>query len=150
MHKSRLNVLIFLRQNYIEHVGGDVIQAQKTADALKCLGHKVDIIDHTSVDLSNYDIVHLFNLERPIETLQHLSYAKKSNKPVLLSPIFWDSFAVAGYPSFPRRMIVILKIFCKCLCDYFKTGNFTFHEKAIELLPSRFRHVQQEIGRAHV
>ena len=62
----------------------------KTAEYLQRRGFLVDINNGNSKDYSEYDIIHLFNLTRISETYEYFQLAKQKNKPVVLTPIYWD------------------------------------------------------------
>ncbi|HSX39792.1 MAG TPA: glycosyltransferase [Candidatus Saccharimonadales bacterium] len=67
--------------------GGDKVQIEKTAEQLRNLGVEVDIRTEMNLDLSQYDIVHVFQLDWTPETFFFAQNAKKYNKPLVLSPI---------------------------------------------------------------
>lgn len=74
-------------------IGGDLIQAEKTAEYLRLIGVDTDLIDkyRESEDvISEYDIVHIFvldvsNVEEKIETCNKLKI------PVIISPLYRDT-----------------------------------------------------------
>ncbi len=84
-----MKVLIQSRKDFYSLAGGDTIQLTKTAEQLKKLGIDVDISLELEPDLSEYDIIHLSNLTRIQETYIQLLNAKKYNKPIVLSTIYW-------------------------------------------------------------
>lgn len=57
-----MKVLFQTRTNLYSSPGGDLIQIQKTKQFLEKLGVIVDISLEFEPDLSEYDIVHIFNL----------------------------------------------------------------------------------------
>lgn len=67
--------------------GGDRVQIENTAAELRKLNVDVDIIPGFKVDYSQYDLVHLFQLDWTPETYLYARNAKKSGKPLVLSPI---------------------------------------------------------------
>ena len=79
------------RTNLFTCPGGDTIQLLKTKEYLENSGIEVDISIELEPDLSKYDIIHLFNLTRVQETFIQVKNAKKQNKPVILSTIYWPS-----------------------------------------------------------
>lgn len=86
-----MRVLMQSRQNLFTLPGGDTIQLLKTKEYLERRGVNVDISTELEPDLSEYDIVHLFNLTRVQETYFQARNAKKQNKKIILSTIYWPS-----------------------------------------------------------
>ena len=78
-----------IRANAFTCSGGDTVQMQKTKEALIEKGCKVDLSLELRPDLSNYDVVHLFNITRVQETFIQIQNAVLQNKPVVLSTIYW-------------------------------------------------------------
>jgi glycosyltransferase involved in cell wall biosynthesis len=63
------------------------VQIENTANELKKLGVEVDIATQLGVDITKYDLVHIFQLDWVPETYFYIKEAKKSGKPIVLSPI---------------------------------------------------------------
>lgn len=93
-----MRVLMQGRSNFYELKGGDTVQLLKTKEQLEKLGVEVDISLEWNPDLSKYDLVHLSNVTRIQETYLQMQNAKRQNKPVVLSTIFWpmDEFEKSG------------------------------------------------------
>lgn len=93
-----MRVLIQSRKNFYSLRGGDTVQLLKTKAGLEKLGIEVDISLEYEPDLSKYDLVHLSNVTRIQETYLQMKNAKKQNKPVALSTIYWpmDEFEKNG------------------------------------------------------
>lgn len=83
-----MKVLFQTRTNLYSSPGGDLIQIQKTKEFLEKLGVKVDISLEFEPDLSEYDLVHLFNLMDPQDIYLQCINAKKQNKKIVLSTIY--------------------------------------------------------------
>lgn len=83
-----MKVLFQTRTNLYSAPGGDLIQINKTKEYLEKLGVKVDISLEFEPDLTNYDIVHLFNLMDPQDIYLQCINAKRQNKKVVLSTIY--------------------------------------------------------------
>lgn len=83
-----MKVLFQTRTNLYSSPGGDLIQIQKTKQFLEKLGVIVDISLEFEPDLSEYDIVHIFNLMDPQDIYLQCMNAKKQNKKVVLSTIY--------------------------------------------------------------
>ncbi|WP_047383567.1 glycosyltransferase [Cetobacterium sp. ZWU0022] len=86
-----MKILMQSRTNFYTKPGGDTIQLLKTKEYLEKIGVRVDISLKLSEDLEQYDLVHLSNLTRVHETFFQLKEAKKQNKKVLLSTIYWPT-----------------------------------------------------------
>lgn len=83
-----MKVLFQTRTNLYSAPGGDLIQIQKTKEYLEKLGYSVDISLEFNPDLSNYDMVHLFNLMEPQDIYLQMVNARKQNKKIALSTIY--------------------------------------------------------------
>lgn len=86
-----MRVLMQIRQNAYSLKGGDTIQMEKTREELIKLGYNVDISLDLHPDLSEYDVVHLFNITRVQETFIQVQNAVKQGKPIVLSTIYWPN-----------------------------------------------------------
>lgn len=83
-----MRVLMIARKTLNTSPGGDTIQINSTAEYLRYLGVEVDIcIGDTTIDYSNYDIMHFFNIIRPDDILPHILHSKL---PFVVSTIFVD------------------------------------------------------------
>jgi glycosyltransferase involved in cell wall biosynthesis len=68
--------------------GGDTIQIKKTAEYLRKLGIHIDIkLSDETIDYTQYDLMHFFNIIRPNDILQHIQNTKL---PFVVSSIFVD------------------------------------------------------------
>lgn len=83
-----MNVLFQSRKTLYSVPGGDTTQIMKTKEYLEKLGVKVNISLELTPDVSEYDIVHVFNLMRPQELYLQVKNAKKYGKKVALSTIY--------------------------------------------------------------
>lgn len=84
-----MNVAMVLRPDALRRHGGDYVQAQKTADALRRMGVSVTLSAGES--LASADLIHVFNLQTPEWTLSQVRAAWRLRKPVVLSPVYWTS-----------------------------------------------------------
>ncbi len=75
------------RPDALEVRGGDTVQMQETARALRGLDVEVDLSTELTSDLAVYDLVHLFNLNRPDSTSIQARHARARGKPFVLTPI---------------------------------------------------------------
>lgn len=83
-----MKILFQSRKTLFTAPGGDTTQILKTKEYLEKLGIQVDISLELTPDLSEYDIVHVFNLMRPQELYLQVKNAKKQGKKVALSTIY--------------------------------------------------------------
>lgn len=67
--------------------GGDLIQMQTTATELGKLGVEVKLSNNINEDLTNFDIVHVFQMDWTPETYFYAKKAKKAGKFLVVSPI---------------------------------------------------------------
>lgn len=86
---ARLHVLFQAHPDLTNSKGGDAIQLKATKLYLERLGVQVDFSSAHDEDCSKYDVVHLFNITRPYDTLLQLKNAKTQGKRVCLSTIYW-------------------------------------------------------------
>ncbi|MCS6175147.1 glycosyltransferase family 4 protein [Shewanella baltica] len=86
-------IVFATRKDYLLKKGGDTIQLLKTKSYLESLyGYNIVIITD-AMQLSHFPeakIVHVFNLQTEKQTLEYVLEAKKHNKKVVLSTIYWN------------------------------------------------------------
>ncbi len=82
-----MKVLLWTRSDCFTAKGGDMVQVENTLIELKKLNVEVTVSDKPNVDLSRFDIVHLFQLDWTPETYLHAHRVKKAGKKLILSPI---------------------------------------------------------------
>ncbi|HHY27142.1 MAG TPA: glycosyltransferase [Desulfitobacterium dehalogenans] len=85
-----MKVLFQIRQDYRKNPAGDTIQLLATAQALKNLKIQVFLSLDPKVQLEEYDLVHIFNVTRVVDASMFFENAKKQNKPIVASPIYWN------------------------------------------------------------
>jgi glycosyltransferase involved in cell wall biosynthesis len=83
-----MKVLFQSRTNLFLAPGGDTVQILKTKEFLENLGIKVDISLDFEPNLSEYDLIHLFNLMEPQDIYRQMKNAKKQKKKIALSTIY--------------------------------------------------------------
>jgi len=83
-----MKVLFQSRKTLFTAPGGDTTQILKTKEYLEKLGVTVDVSLELEPDISEYDIIHVFNLMRPQELYLQVKNAKKYGKKVALSTIY--------------------------------------------------------------
>jgi len=70
--------------------GGDTTQMLKTKQYLERLGVSIDVSLSPNDSMKDYDVIHVFNLMRPLEATLAIKEAKRLNKKVVFSSIYWD------------------------------------------------------------
>lgn len=89
MERLDLNVLFCVRPDFYSYPGGDTVQIHSSAAMLRELGCQVTISSDPGIDHSAFHVIHLWHLERSHDTWLFFQMARKSGKPILLSPIYW-------------------------------------------------------------
>ncbi|MBI1849946.1 MAG: glycosyltransferase [Planctomycetes bacterium] len=89
--RSHLRVLIV---NTFEPraAGGDMHQLKKTQQHLEALGVHVDVCYTPRPDPRGYDLVHVYNLWFPQQTLPQVKAIRVAapDVPIVMTPIYWD------------------------------------------------------------
>lgn len=85
-----MKILFQSRNDLLTHMGGDTTQILETKKYLEKLGHNVTLDLSARPNVTQYDIVHIFNLQTMDLTLEQVLNAKKQGKKVVLSTIWWD------------------------------------------------------------
>ncbi len=82
-----MKILFISRSTLFSQPGGDTLQIEETAHYLKRMGHLVDIkLKGHTFDVTNYDVVHFFNLFRPADILPYI----KKIKCLVVTAIYVD------------------------------------------------------------
>ena len=113
-----LRVAFIVRSTFEIVRGGDTIQALCTAAELRKLGVQVDIFGASErIDYRKYDLLHLFNLSRPADHLEHIGH---SCLPYVVSTIFVDysGFDTHSRNAFSRQLF---RMAGRHRAEYFKT-----------------------------
>ncbi|MFN2449674.1 MAG: glycosyltransferase [Candidatus Baltobacteraceae bacterium] len=85
-----LRILYVIRPDAVQRTGGDAVQAIQTAQALRAMGHTVDIAASAQPDARGYDIAHVFGVFDPLLARAQIDACRRSATPLALSPIWWD------------------------------------------------------------
>jgi len=85
-----IRVLMRIRPDHLHRPGGDTVQMTETKRSLEALGVRVDISAEPGADLSDYDLIHAFNLGRPEDPYRHCLEAVEQGSPIALSTVYWD------------------------------------------------------------
>jgi glycosyltransferase involved in cell wall biosynthesis len=120
--RNSFKVLLWVRSDCFRAKGGDMIQVENTFIELKKLGLDVVISDKNNVDLTDFDIVHLFQLDWTPETYLHAKKAHKLGKKIILSPIH---HSVSEVKKFDDEYVFGLRRLSKYLfVDQFQRDTF--------------------------
>ena len=85
-----MNILFQTRINYLSSPGGDTMQLINTKKALEKLGISVTIDNDPNINLRKYDLVHVFNIIRPLDFCIYFHNIKKQGKRMAVSSIYWN------------------------------------------------------------
>lgn len=81
-----MKIAFIARATLHSQPGGDTQQVDESAYELQQLGVEVDVITRErNVDLSQYDLVHFFNVGRPADLLRHRNW---NSRPLFISTIW--------------------------------------------------------------
>lgn len=85
-----MKVLFQIRPDYLQNPAGDTVQIVSTGRALKSLGVGVAISTDPNALMTDFDLVHIFNLTRIKESYLYFFNAQKQHKKIVVSPIYWN------------------------------------------------------------
>ncbi len=91
-----VRVLFPVRSDLQTQSGGDTVQILGSAQVLRERGLDVVVCSDGSAHPAEFDLVHLWHLERVHETYIHFARAQAADRPVVLTPIYWPWRT--GYP----------------------------------------------------
>lgn len=144
-----MKVLFQSRKTLFSAPGGDTTQMLKTKEYLERLGVQVDVTIDLEPDLSEYDIVHIFNLMRPQDVYLQVKNAKRYGKKIALSTIYgpyeeYEKKARGGFLQIINRFLSITQI------EYLKVIaravlNLEFSKGTIIYLLKGHKRLQNEI-----
>jgi glycosyltransferase involved in cell wall biosynthesis len=146
-----MRVLLQSRVSLFSGPGGDTIQICKTAEALRSLGVVCEISTELRPDLSQWDMVHLFNLTRPQEVYLQALNAVRHGKPMALSTIYlsgsdYDRDARSGVEGMVSRLMTPKMFeYTKVLARGVLNGEWNEGTRAI--LRHGFHNLQVEVIR---
>ncbi len=145
----KLKVLFQSRKSLFSVPGGDTVQILKTAEALRVRGCKVDISTDLEPDVSNYDIIHLFNLIRPQEIYPQALNASRHKKKIALSTIY-VSFGESDKKGRAEIGRFIARLLSPCQMEYAKAlarslVNREVNKGTLVLLLHGFKALQERV-----
>lgn len=85
-----MKVLFYIRENYERNIAGDAVQLIATVKYLIARGIEVEISSDYNKNLTEFDIIHLFNTSDAVFTYYCMKNALKYKKKTVLTPIHWD------------------------------------------------------------
>lgn len=98
-----IKVAFVMRVDAHSKPGGDVIQIKKYIEWGKQLNtFDGQIITNLSQNLSNFDIIHLTNIDRPVEAIWYFYRARSKGKPIVLSSIHHSYSEIIEYENSAR------------------------------------------------
>ncbi len=105
-----MRVLWLVRDNLERNSGGDTTQILQTKAGLERLGIAVDLANRCPVSFANYDLIHLFHLDRLWEHLAVCRCMRSENIPAVLSTIYWlaDEFDRGGRVGLQGKLARLL------------------------------------------
>ena len=95
-------MLMQTRPDFREKPGGDVVQLEELLPYLREAGVTVELTGEVQPDLSQWDLVHTINLDRPEDPYRHCLHAVEQGVPVVVSPVHTDmsEFVAWGNPEY--------------------------------------------------
>jgi len=106
-----IRVLLQVQSGRGSVLGGDLVQCLKTKEYLKRLGIKADLSFELRPNVGQYDIVHVFHTDaNSYESYIRYRNAKEQEKPVVISPIYWnmDEYAKRGVFGIKNKLYYLL------------------------------------------
>ena len=92
-----MKILLQNRYDAMTKRGGDTYQMLMTKKYLEQLGLQVDISAALTPELSDYDLVHLFNITRVGETYRQYRHARSKGCKIVLSPVYQSRRDIKAY-----------------------------------------------------
>ncbi|MCG3141917.1 MAG: hypothetical protein HDKAJFGB_03259 [Anaerolineae bacterium] len=101
-----MKVLFYPRRHAPEQKGGDFIALQHTLGALEARGVQCALSTDATLDLTAYDVVHLYSLGDPYSAIPFALNARRQRKPIVVTPIYWrhDQWLAARLQPVPQRI----------------------------------------------
>ena len=99
-----MKILLCTRQDYYRNTGGDSNLVLKTAKYLEKLGVEVHINDGLILDYSNYDIIHLFNINKIWEIYNCYKKAHKHKKKIVISPVYYNLLEYFKFMNYKDKL----------------------------------------------
>ena len=84
-----MRILFQVRPDFMKNPAGDSVQIVSTGQELKKLGVEVHLSTDPNIELSPYDLIHIFNFTRIKESYMYFLNAQRQHKKTVISPIYW-------------------------------------------------------------
>jgi glycosyltransferase involved in cell wall biosynthesis len=78
------------RADMLAAKGGDGTVIEETMAALRSSGQRAELRLEPAPDLGRFDVVHLNNISRSQDTLEHMRHAQAAGKPTVLTALYED------------------------------------------------------------
>jgi len=91
-----------MRVDAVSKRGGDTVQILNYIKELEKKGIEAVLSTDLSIDITDFDIIHLVNIDRPLETYHFFQKAKRLRKKIVLSPIHHSYSQIAIYENTER------------------------------------------------
>jgi glycosyltransferase involved in cell wall biosynthesis len=89
-----VRALLVVRPDTAAKHGGDLVHAERTAEALRALGVDVDLVASETPDARGYDVAHVFGIFHPPTARAQIDAVRACGTPLVLSPIWLDMRAL--------------------------------------------------------
>ncbi len=98
------------RRDIFSNPGGDTVELLCLKQTAEEIGHQVELHAGPYPNLLRTDILHCFNLTRPLETLSQIREARRMRIPVILHPILAElaRYRKEGRVGFPSEFLARL------------------------------------------
>jgi glycosyltransferase involved in cell wall biosynthesis len=129
-----------MRIDVLDKPGGDLLQVQHYIEVGEKLctkslsGFKGNILHNFNDDLCAYDVVHLTNIDRPIDTYKQFLAATYAHKPIIVSPIHHSYKEVERFEKAGRDGIIGLVSGSLDFCQVEYLRSIIRSKKYIELV----------------
>jgi glycosyltransferase involved in cell wall biosynthesis len=100
-----VKALLVVRPDAAARPGGDIVHAQRAANALRGLGIDVHLFATDTPDPTGYDVAHVFGIAQPEIAQQQLAALRRHEIPIALSPMWFDQRSyLATAPRIERAL----------------------------------------------
>ncbi|MBG9785020.1 glycosyltransferase [Shouchella lehensis] len=150
-----MEVIFLMRIDAFNKTGGDTQQIKNYVKELNKLGVNATISTDLSIDLSNYDIVNLVNIDRPIETWEFYKKAKRLEKKIVLISIHHSYEQINHFEKTQRSGVLrLINVFARDFWKREKVKNLIrsinhpeLFTASLKMLFSNVKEKQKEIIR---
>lgn len=129
-----LNILYITRKDWLQNWGGDSVQMLYIKKYLEKIGNlKISIETNPLIlkkCIKDFDIVHIFNIQRLSEAIYYVHLAKDNEKKLIISPIFGDLSRATSKSIFKilnENFIYLAKDLARVMHGVSYSKTFLFH-----------------------